>query len=136
MTTLGDELWSQVLWCATQGVCLLVCCKLLGKAKVSQLEVAVYAKQQIFWLQIPANHTLCPETLTDHEIRVDSASTPLPGRCHQSHPILSHSAEQSVTMLGVSLKRMTMCKRENGDDDGVEAAVRAAAAGYATLTRA
>ena len=59
MTTLGDKLWSQVLWCATQGVCLLVCCKLLGKAKVGQLEVAVYAKQQVFWLQIPAKCTHC-----------------------------------------------------------------------------
>ena len=59
VTTLRDELWSQVLWRATQRVCLLIGCKLLGEAEVSKLQVAIRPHQQVLWFQISARHTFC-----------------------------------------------------------------------------
>ena len=42
-----EDLWGYVLGCTCQRLCLLVCAKLLGAAKVGQFEVALLRKQTI-----------------------------------------------------------------------------------------
>ena len=51
---LQDDLRCEVLWCAAKRVCLAAWGHFLGKAKISDLEVALGVDQQVLWLQVTA----------------------------------------------------------------------------------
>lgn len=51
-----NDLGSQVLWSAAQGIGLVL--DDLGEAEVGELEVSIFGKQKVLWFQIPVDNVL------------------------------------------------------------------------------
>lgn len=58
MPLLSQYFWSQILWCSAEGVSLLILLEDLGQSKVCQTDVAVFAHEDIFRLQISIDDLL------------------------------------------------------------------------------
>ncbi len=60
-----NNFWGEVLWCTTVRVsaAAFVCLQtLLGKAEVSDFDVALTVKKYVFWLQISVDDSILVKT--------------------------------------------------------------------------
>lgn len=66
VTTLHEDLWSQVVWSTAEGVGLSVSFEHLGKSEISQTDVSILVHQDIFWLKISVDDLFAVEMTQSH----------------------------------------------------------------------